>query len=336
MLRGILRGWSLILRGYNPVLSIELTRECPLHCPGCYAYGDQHLGGALNLRQLNDYKGQELVDRFFELVRAERPVHISIIGGEPLVRFRELNEILPRLSQMGIHVQLVTSAVRPIPLEWRSIANLSIVVSVDGLQPEHDLRRAPATYERIAKNTEGHSVTIHWTITGQQVKRDGYMEDFVKLWTETDTTRRIWVSLYTPQVGESSDEILSGDEREVVVSELLKLRKLYSKLHMHERVIHVYRHPPASPAECIFSNVTTCVSSDFERKITPCQFGGTPDCKNCGCMASAGLKAIGRYQLPIGIPVEPIFTTSFKIGSWFRNHRQRKSPQRSEVLASLP
>src|SRR5262249_2062882 len=120
MLHGVLRSWYRILKGYNPLLSIELTRECPLACPGCYAYGDQHLGGDMKLRQMSDYKGQELVDRMFELVRTQRPLHISIIGGEPLVRFRELNEILPRLSEMGIHVQIVTSAVRTIPLEWRS------------------------------------------------------------------------------------------------------------------------------------------------------------------------------------------------------------------------
>ena len=28
-------------------------------------------------------------------------------------------------------------------------------------------------------------------------------------------------------------------------------------------------------------------------RITPCQFGGTPDCAECGCMASAGLEAVG-------------------------------------------
>ena len=32
------------------------------------------------------------------------------------------------------------------------IPPLSVVVSIDGLQPEHDERRKPATYERILKN----------------------------------------------------------------------------------------------------------------------------------------------------------------------------------------
>ena len=57
-----LRAWGRILAGYTPALSIEITRECPLRCPGCYAYGDDHLGGELTLREVRDFKGQELVD----------------------------------------------------------------------------------------------------------------------------------------------------------------------------------------------------------------------------------------------------------------------------------
>ena len=100
-MEGIITAWGKILRGYNPSLSIEITRECPLRCPGCYAYGDEHLGGDVTLRQVTDYKGQELVDRVVAMVDEEKPIHVSIVGGEPLVRFRELNEILPKLAARG-------------------------------------------------------------------------------------------------------------------------------------------------------------------------------------------------------------------------------------------
>src|SRR5262245_30790016 len=148
----ILRGWKTILAGRTPFLSIELTKECPLSCPGCYAYGEEHLGGNLLLTQVSDFKGKALVDRFIELVDRYQPLHVSIVGGEPLVRFRELHEILPQMDARGVLTQLVTSAVRPIPIEWASIKSLVIVVSIDGLPAEHDVRRKPATYERILKN----------------------------------------------------------------------------------------------------------------------------------------------------------------------------------------
>src|SRR6476469_5162230 len=125
---GIFTSLGRILRGYAPSLSIEITRECPLRCPGCYAFGDNHLGGSVTLRGLADYKGDELVRRFMQLIDERKPLHVSIVGGEPLVRYRELGTILPVLAARDIHVQLVTSAVRPIPVEWRDLHRLQVVV----------------------------------------------------------------------------------------------------------------------------------------------------------------------------------------------------------------
>ena len=45
----VVRAWGRILQGRRPNISIEITRECPLRCPGCYAYGDEHLGGGVTL-----------------------------------------------------------------------------------------------------------------------------------------------------------------------------------------------------------------------------------------------------------------------------------------------
>src|SRR5262245_60939532 len=124
----VVQAWGRILTGHRPNLSIEITKECPLRCPGCYAYGDEHLGGSVTLRGLSDYKGEELVTRFMALIDHYKPLHLSIVGGEPLVRYKELNAILPQLSQRGIHTQVVTSAVRPIPNEWRSLNRLQVCV----------------------------------------------------------------------------------------------------------------------------------------------------------------------------------------------------------------
>ncbi len=324
-MKGILTAWGRILAGYRPMLSVEITRECPLRCPGCYAYGDAHLGGDVTLRQVSDFKGDELVSRFFDLVDEHRPIHVSIIGGEPLVRYRELGQILPRLAERGIYTQVVTSAVRPIPLEWANLSRLQLVVSIDGLQPEHDKRRTPATYDRILKHIRGHQITVHCTVTRQQVQREGYIEEFVQTWSANPDTRQIWMSLYTPQVGEVAQEILLPADREAVISTLMLLRRRYPKLTMPEGLLHVYEQPPASPDECIFARTTTCISADLERQIAPCQFGGTPDCSNCGCIASAALEAVGRHRLPMGIPVGAIFKHSTTVGRRVRQFRQGRT-----------
>ena len=60
----------------------------------------------------------------FDLVDREAPLLVYIVGGEPLVRFRELNEILPQVCARTVETHLVTSAVRPIPAEWAKLDNL--------------------------------------------------------------------------------------------------------------------------------------------------------------------------------------------------------------------
>ena len=321
----VVKAWGLILTGYRPNLSIEITRECPLRCPGCYAYGDTHLGGDVVLRQLADFKGQELIDGVLALVKQHKPVHLSIVGGEPLVRFRELEVLLPQLTGMGIYTQVVTSAVRPIPEAWATMPKLQVCVSIDGLQPEHDVRRAPATYDRILKHIKGQQVTVHCTITRQQT-RPGYVTEFTEFWAANPDIKRIWFSLYTPQKGEKAPEILQPDDRARIVEELTALYHRHPKLSdMRPQILQAYLHPPQDPTECIFARTTACVSSDLKRGITPCQFGGDPDCTQCGCMASAALDALGRYRLGGAVPLNAIFAGSLKVGDGVRFFRREKA-----------
>jgi sulfatase maturation enzyme AslB (radical SAM superfamily) len=308
------RAWGRILSGHYPSLSIEITRECPLRCPGCYAYEPEHLHRLGPLRKLSDYKGEQLVDGVLALTRRYRPLHLSIVGGEPLVRFRELNLLLPRLSRMGITVQLVTSAVREIPKDWSDIANLHLVVSIDGLQPEHDVRRTPATYERILKSIAGHQITVHCTVTGQMAGRPKYLKEFVSFWSARPEVKQIWFSLFTPQIGGEDEEILTPRQRQAVLQELAQLRPTFPKLYLPDSVIKGYLNPPRTPAECIFSRTTLNLTADLQGRITPCQFGGTPDCSQCGCMASAGLQAIGDHRLLGVLPLRALFTLSSRIG----------------------
>jgi MoaA/NifB/PqqE/SkfB family radical SAM enzyme len=321
----VLRAWAAILSGRTPSISIELTRECPLRCPGCYAYEPEHLGiPGVTLRQLSDYKGSALVQGTLRLIEEHRPLHVSLVGGDPLVRFRELEELLPELDRRGIHVQLVTSAFRPLPVKWNALSRLNIVVSVDGLQPEHDVRRKPATYERILKSIAGSKVTIHCTVTGQMMHRPGYVEDFVRFWSARAETKRIWISLFTPQQGAAAPEILTPGERRRVTADLLRLRVAYPLLDMRKGLIEELQHPPASPKDCIFARTTLTVSADLKTRVTPCQFGGTPDCSQCGCIASMGLAAVGHHRVLPGVTAGQLFTISEMIGKGVSKLRSRR------------
>jgi MoaA/NifB/PqqE/SkfB family radical SAM enzyme len=311
------------------MLSIEITRECPLSCPGCYAYGETHLGGGVTLRDLSDLRGDALVEGVLGLVRKHRPMHVSLVGGEPLVRHRELSRILPVLGEMGLFVLIPTSAVIPIPEEWMKIPRLRVAVSVDGLPQHHDERRKPATYQRILQNIAGREVNIHWVITRPMLERPGYLEEYVAFWQARQEVNHIWVSTYTPQAGESSAEMLSDEDREAVARQLVPLRRSYPKLLMSEGLAAAIRRPPKNPETCIFSKMSINYSADLRSRVEPCIFGGTPDCSQCGCVASTGMHWLGNIKLAGPLRIGHLVEGSISVGRLMNRLRGvRAEPER--------
>jgi sulfatase maturation enzyme AslB (radical SAM superfamily) len=206
------------------------------------------------------------------------------------------------------------------------MSRLYVVVSIDGLQPEHDLRRAPATYDRILKNIAGQRVTIHCTVTGQMMKRPGYLAEFLEFWTPRPEIKKVWFSLFTPQVGDQIPEILTPEERMRAIADMKQLRKQYPKLDMPQAVIEQFASPPRRPQDCVFALTTHTLSADLRTTVSPCQFGGNPDCTSCGCIASMGLASIASHKLGGILSVGAIFKGSIKIG-------QNRAKSRSKVRA---
>ena len=203
----VLNAWASILNGRKPSLSIEITRECPLRCPGCYAYEPEHLGAAGQPAPTSDYKGDDLVRRLLAIVDREQPIHLSVVGGDPWCATANWRCFCPSSSSRGIHVQLVTSAFRPLPKAWTrfpssawsspSTASSRSMMSAASLPPTN------AFLSRLVT-----AVTIHCTVTGQIAGRPGYLEEFLRFWSARPEVKRIWVSLFTPQNGAEGPEIL--------------------------------------------------------------------------------------------------------------------------------
>jgi organic radical activating enzyme len=325
------------------MLSIEITRECPLNCPGCYAYGDAHLGSEVTLRELSDLRGDALVQGVLGLVRKHRPIHVSLVGGEPLIRHRELSRILPALSELGVFTLVVTSAVIPIPAEWMKIPRLRVAVSVDGLPEHHDVRRAPATYERILKNLKGRGVNVHWVVTRPMLARPGYLEEYVSFWSARPEVNRIWVSVYTPQLGEQSPEILTPDDRQALARQLPSLYAQYPKLLFNQGMAQAFLHPPGNPEECLFAKMSANYSADLETRVEPCVFGGSPDCSQCGCSISTALHWLRGIQLAGPVKIDHFVGSSIAVGllanrlrrSSIRPSRWRSAARKAKPGSSL-
>lgn len=311
----LFQSWGKMLRGKIPLLSIEITRECPLNCPGCYAYGDSHLGGGAQLRDLSDFRGDDLVDGILGLVERHDPIHVSLVGGEPLIRHRELSRVLPVLSARGANAMIVTSGVIPIPMEWMALERVTVAVSVDGLAPDHDVRRRPATYDRILRNIAGRRVNIHCTVVRQHTQQPGYLEQFLAFWNARPEVNRIWFSAYTPQRGETSAEKLLPEDRLRLTGALPSLSRQFPKLMLPDGMARAFSDPPESPDQCLFAKMSVNYTADLRTNVEPCVFGGDPDCGNCGCSISAGLHWIGGIKVAGPLKVKHLALASVATGA---------------------
>jgi sulfatase maturation enzyme AslB (radical SAM superfamily) len=304
---------------------------------GCYAYGDTHLGGGITLRQLSDFRGDALVEGVLGLVQKHRPIHVSLVGGEPMIRHRELSRILPALGQSGVHTLLVTSAIIPIPKEWMSISRLRVAVSVDGLPEHHDVRRKPVTYNRILANIRDCTVNVHWVITRPMLERPGYLEDYLSFWSARPEVNGIWVSTFSPQIGERSAEMLTSEDKRELMRQLAGLGRKYPKFLINQRIVNAFLEPPTNPRECLFSRMSTNYSADLKTRVEPCVLGGTPDCVHCGCIASVGLHSVNSVKVARRLKVDHLIRASMAVGMWITGFRRgSSSPERWRSHASEP
>lgn len=186
------------------------------------------------------------------------------------------------------------------------------------------------TCERILKNIKGSRVTVHCTITSQIADRQGYLDHFLGFWTSQPEVAKVWFSIFTPQRGATDPQILSASQRNTVVADLRQLPLKYQTLDMPEMVIREIVTPPRNPEECIFARTTQTLSADLQIRITPCQFGGDPDCGQCGCIASMGLAAVGHHRVVGGLTAGHLFMASDRLGKRLKS-LQRKVSRKSAV-----
>jgi hypothetical protein len=145
---------------------------------------------------------------------------------------------------------------------------------------------------------------------------------------------KVWFSIFTPQRGANEPEILTDSQRTAVVDDLQRLRVKYRTLDMPDAVIRELKSPPRNPDECIFARTTKMISADLHTNITPCQFGGDPDCEKCGCIASMGLAAVGHYPVLGPLTAGNLFMASDRLGRGWKRLRRSFSGKSGDAIPS--
>ena len=161
------------------------------------------------------------------------------------------------------------------------------------------------------------------------LERYGYLDDDFAFWSSRPEVYQIWMSTYTPQIGEQTPEMITPDSRRQFAANIDRWRTQYPKLLLDSRMSHAFLHPPASPSACTFARMSVNYTADLNSRVEPCIFGGEPDCSQCGCAISVALHGIQAVKIKRSATVGHLIRGSMAIGRFSNRLRpQLPTPSR--------
>lgn len=152
--RGIIYYLRCVIRRRPNWVNIEVTKRCNARCDFC-GYWDE--------------KGSPELDDYSPIVKAFRPVVLSLSGGEPLIR-RNLHEIIRKLRPYCHYVGLVTNGTLLNEERARELFDAGVnqlSVSLDYVDDRHDKARGvPGLCDKIkavapALAEKGYNIAIN-------------------------------------------------------------------------------------------------------------------------------------------------------------------------------
>ena len=176
---------------------------------------------------------------------------------------------------MEVFALVVTSGVIPVPAEWMSLPRVRVAISVDGLPEHHDIRRKPATYERILKNIEGCEVNIHWVITRPMLRARGLPRGIREVLerarrSESHLGERLHSS-NRREKPRNSDSRGPRDAGPGIAPAWRSGIRSFSSMMGLQRRFFIRRRIRTSAC---FAKMSANYSADFETRVEPCVFGG--------------------------------------------------------------
>ncbi len=131
-------------------LVMNLTNQCNLSCQYCYEFGADKVATPEGKPKFMDLAtAKASVDFLLEQAEGRRHVHITFFGGETLMNFPLLKQVVTyaneRAAEKGCHIDysLTTNAtlLTPAIIEFLSENAIGVTVSMDGPKEMHDQLR---------------------------------------------------------------------------------------------------------------------------------------------------------------------------------------------------
>ena len=131
-------------------LVLNLTNQCNLSCQYCYEFGEDKVATPDGKPKFMDFEtAKSSVDFLLEQSAGRRAVHITFFGGETLMNFPLLKQVVCYASEQAkaqsrsVDFSLTTNAtlLTPAIIEFLSENRIGVTVSMDGPKEMHDKLR---------------------------------------------------------------------------------------------------------------------------------------------------------------------------------------------------
>ena len=250
---------------------VDVTDNCNLRCKHCYHF---HGKDYFETQELSIHVWEK---RFNELYKSGIR-HILLVGGEPALR----NDVLMLADRVFPFVYVITNGTIKIPEEF----NHRLFVSIDGSRKTNDSIRGKGVFSKVMKNYSGDKrVVINMTIMRENYKE---LEDVVKIAKENGFNGVV-CNICAGGTNISSPFVIRRKERETIIRELKRVKKLYPKDFLLSKAMIKWYEYPDHRDSCHWGDEVLHFDVSWNRRRC---FGNNADCSNCGC-------GTGSFQSPL-------------------------------------
>jgi MoaA/NifB/PqqE/SkfB family radical SAM enzyme len=170
--------------GINGLTSISITPTviCNLHCDLCYNLTEIH-------HDPKEVLPLEVIDKVVTEGKAIGAYRITFIGGEPLIRWRDIYATAQKHADVMFTVitngLLLTDEIAKL---FADLGNIELSISIDGFGPTHDKSRGEGTFDKVLRAMERYRDAGGMLIFSPTVTSENYREimsdEFLALMTE--------------------------------------------------------------------------------------------------------------------------------------------------------
>lgn len=265
-----------IIFGIKYIAEFDLTDRCNLSCAHCYHF---RRNSKLDYTELSS----EIWKQKFKILKKEGIRRVLLIGGEPSLR----KDIIAQAHSFFKYVDICTNGL--ILIESKN--NQKLFVSIDGDNKTHDSIRGEGVFKKVLNNYKNDKrVVFSMTLTIMNWQQ---LEDVVKIAIDNGV-RGVSCDIYTPSpvVNESDKFYINKETRELIINELLRMKKKYPDVFlMSRKAIMWFKEADHKGKACYWRQAVKHFDVNLEERFS-CK---DLDCAHCGHFAQANLSPLNFF-----------------------------------------